>query len=364
MNHILRLRSALLCIVTCFAVGTLAAQDAGPLAPLAPAPTQGPSFLANTATPKPTEDWTALRVDPAALGPISSANLGTAELPDFTREILRVQWRSGDPIDLYVLKPRGVANPPVVLYLYGYPTDSDRFRDDGWGKRATQGGFAAVGFVSALTGQRFANRPMKEWFVSELQEVLGTSTHDVQMILNYLAMRGDLNVNHVGMIGQGSGGAIAVLAAAADPRITVLDLLDPWGDWPDWLKLAPLANADERASYLTPEFLSRVARLDPVLYLPTLNLKALRVEQVMDEPITPFVAKQKIAAATPATSVVQYPNESAHRDAWRTSGLSGWVHDQLKPSVPGTTATTATTATSSSATPPGQSPPPPSPPMQ
>src|ERR1022692_4628664 len=75
------------------------------------------------------------------------------------------------------------------------------------------------GFVSALTGQRYHDRPMKEWFVSELPEALGSSVHDVQMILNYLADRNDLDMTRVGMYGQGSGGTIAILAASADPRL-------------------------------------------------------------------------------------------------------------------------------------------------
>jgi acetyl esterase/lipase len=74
---------------------------------------------------------------------------------------------------------------------------------------------------------------MNKWFVSELQEALATSTHDVQMVLNYLAKRGDLDMSRIGMFGQGSGGAIAILSAAADSRIVALDVLDPWGDWPD-----------------------------------------------------------------------------------------------------------------------------------
>ena len=104
---------------------------------------------------------------------------------------------------------------------------------------------------------------MKEWFVSELQEALGKSTHDVQMTLNYLATRGDLDMNRVGMFGQGSGGTIALLAAAADDRIRAVDVLDPRG-------LAGLASpiarrpGKERANYLKPEFLTRVAPLDPV----------------------------------------------------------------------------------------------------
>ena len=352
MTHSTLIRSASLCIAGCFAVGTLFAQDSGLLSPAAPpsaAAVPSQVFLDAPAPPKPAENWSVPRVDPAAMNPIASAVIGTAELPTFTRELLRVQWRTGDPIDLYVMKPRGVTNPPVVLYLYSYPSDSDRFRDDGWGKRATEGGFAAVGFVSALTGQRYTNRPMKEWFVSQLQESLGVSAHDVQMVLNYLALRGDLDLKRVGMIGQGSGGAIAILAAAADPRIKVLDVLDPWGDWPDWVKLAPLDSAEERASFMKPEFLAKVSNLDPVSYLPKLKLKALRVEEVMDEPLTPMVAKQKIAAAAPPSSVVEYKDLTAYREAWRVTGLAGWVHEQLRPGASVGTAATGAASTSASA---------------
>ena len=278
------------------------------------------------------EDWGVPRVDTTSLQPLSLAVLGTSETPDFTRELLRVQWRAVDPIDLYVIKPHGIQKPPVILYLYSYPSDTDRFRDDGWCKRATQGGFAAVAFVSAVTGQRYASRPMKQWFVSELQESLGTSTHDVQMILNYLATRADLSVEQVGMFGQGSGGTIALLAAQADPRISVVDVLDPWGDWPDWLKTSPMVPEDERASYLTPEFLRRVAALDPADYLPHLKLKALRVEQVVNEPITPIDAKDKIAAAVAhPDQLVRYKNEREHLDAWKVTGLSGWIRGRMRP---------------------------------
>ena len=141
-------------------------------------------------------------------------------------------------------------------------------------------------------------------------------------------------MDRVGMFGQGSGGAIAVLAAQADTRIKVLDLLNPWGDWSDWLKSSPQVPEDERAAYLKPEFLQGVANLDPLRYLPQLHLKGLRVQQVMNESITPMVAKEKIAAAMQRPEqVVRYKDELAYRDAWRISGLSGWIQEQIRPVV-------------------------------
>src|SRR5271155_1296921 len=186
------------------------------------------------------EDWSSLAIGASKLEPEEPLVALTEDKDTFTRTLVRVKWRPGDPIDLWIILPKGVKKPPAVLYLYGDNQDTDRFKLDGWAARATSGGVAAVGFVSALSGHRFHDRPMKQWFVSELQESLGSTVHDVKFILDYLAQRGDIDMNRIGMFGQASGGTIALLAAAADPRIKAVDVLDPWGDWPVWLAKSPI----------------------------------------------------------------------------------------------------------------------------
>jgi cephalosporin-C deacetylase-like acetyl esterase len=183
-----------------------------------------------------------------------------------------------------------------------------------------------------LSWQRFHSpRPMKQWFVSELQEALATSTHDVQMVLNYLQTRKDLDLKHIGMYGQGSGGAIAILAAAADSRITALDVTDPWGDWPDWLKGSKQIPEEERENYLKPEFLQKLTNLDPVSYLPQLKVKSLRIQQVANDSVTPPKAKDKIMAAAPEPSdVVRYPDSAAQHKAIFIGGVTEWLAQQLR----------------------------------
>jgi acetyl esterase/lipase len=251
------------------------------------------------------------------------------ETADYVRDYVRVQWRSGDPIDLYIYSPPQVKNPPVVLYLYSYPADGNKFLSTSWGKRAVSRGYAAVGFVSALTGARYHSRPMKQWFVSELQESLSVSVHDVQLILDYLASRGDLDMGRVGIFGEGSGGTIAALAASVDPRIQVADLLNPWGDWPDWLSQSALVPAEERATYLTPQFLAKVKDFDPVKWLGKFPQKNLRLEQVLSDPVTPPLAKDKLAAAVAPEQVVRYKDVAAHELAWRATGTAGWIEARL-----------------------------------
>jgi len=280
----------------------------------------------------PQEDWSKLAVDRSVLKPIlNGLVLSSAETPNYTLEIVRLEWRLHDHIDITVVKPRNVKKPRVALYLYSYPSDIDLFRDDNWCQAVTHDGMAAVGFVSALTGERFKGRPMREWFVPELQESVGSTVHDVQLILDYLEGRGDLSAEKVGMFGQGSGGAIAILAAAADPRIRAIDVLNPWGDWPDWLKSSPRVADSERSSLLTPEFLQKAATVEPLAFLPGLKDRALRVQQTIGYPNTPPAARDKIAEAVPAAELVQYKDRAAQAEAWRTAGPAGWLAHQLDP---------------------------------
>ncbi|HYA24129.1 MAG TPA: alpha/beta hydrolase [Terriglobales bacterium] len=277
------------------------------------------------------EDWTALSLVGSDLRPDQPISGEKDDFPLFTRELIRVKWRRGDPINLYLILPKGVVKPPVILYLYSYPSETDRFRDNDYCVRLTRDGYAAVGFVSALTGHRYANRPMKEWFVSELQESLVTSVHDVQMILNFLSTRDDFDLNRVGMFGTGSGGTIAILAAAADPRIKAIDVLDPWGDWPVWMASSSIIPENERPNYVKPEFLSKVAGLDPIDWLPKLKLQHMRVEQVLDDEVTPKAARDRIAAAAPAAAqVVKYEGMGQFFGAASGGRLFQWIKESVR----------------------------------
>ncbi len=279
------------------------------------------------------EDWTALALTKGSLQPSEPMLVELDDdNPAFTREYLSFEWRQGDPIHLFVIKPKGVQKPPVVLYLYSFPSETDTFLNDDNCKFLTKNGFAAVGFVSALTGHRYHGRPLREWFVSNLQEALGSSVHDVQMILNYLSTRDDLDTNRVGMFGDGSRATIAILTSAVDPRLKVLDLLNPWGDWPDWLAKSTRVPEVERSEYLKPEFLKQVAPLDPVRWLPEVKAEKIRLQEVKDVTITPSTARERIdAVVPPAAQIVRYDNRGAFlKDAVAGGKALDWLKQQIR----------------------------------
>jgi len=251
------------------------------------------------------------------------------QTPDFVRELWQVSWRENDPIDLYVVLPRGVKNPPVVLYLYGYPSETDRFKDDGYCKRVVAGGAAAVGFVSALTGHRAQYRPLKDTFIRKMPEAIASTAHDIQMILDFLQSRGDLDMSRVGIFGQGSGGAIAILTASVEPRLKVIDLLDPWADWPEWFANFPAIQQDVRADSLKPDFQKALEPLEPLHYLP--QLKARKIRMQFDASVgEPKAVVDKLAAAAPATAnVVRFPSSRDMYNANSNGRLFEWMAKQL-----------------------------------
>src|SRR5271169_1476573 len=278
-----------------------------------------------------TEDLTTPALSSSRLRPVRPVGFFDDTHPGYTVELLQLQWRWGDPLDLYVIKPAGIKNPPVILNLYGYPTDTDPYKNPIFQKALTKDGFAAVGFVSALTGHRYHDVPMKEWFLSDLQECLSITAHDVQMVLDYLAARGDLDINRVGMFGQGTGATIAILASAVDPRIKVLDVLDPWGDWPTWIATSPFVPDDERADYLKPEFLSKAATLETLDWLPKIQAKKLRFQQLLFETDTPVPVKEKLRAAVPAgPPVVIYKTIDEFKVAFPYSTNLDWMKHELQ----------------------------------
>jgi hypothetical protein len=279
------------------------------------------------------EDLTSPALTTSHLKPVRPLIGFVEEQSGYSVSLIRVQWRRGDPIDLWLMKPTGAKKPPVILYLYGYPSDTDIFKDPKWQQFTTSGGFAAVGFVTALTGHRYHDIPWRKWFVSELQECMAVSAHDVQMVLNYLASRGDLDMDRVGMFAQLSGASIGILASAADPRIKVLDAFDPWGDWPTWMEKSAFVPKEERPNYIKPEFLSKVASVEPLEWMPKVQAKKFRLQQRTFEDETPVAVKERLQVAVPPCAiVVSYKSVAQFAEATGERGRKSldWIKKELQ----------------------------------
>jgi hypothetical protein len=280
------------------------------------------------------EDFSSLSLQGSAFFPLPPALGQVDDNPQnsFTRELWQLVWRPADPIDLYVCKPRGVTKPPVILFLYTSPGNTDRFKSDDWCGTTTANGFAAVGFVSAYTGHRLEMRSPIATFFTDFQESLGATVHDVQLILDYLTARGDLDMTRVGMYGQGSGGTIAILAAAADPRIKALDVLTPWADWPDFFATTRFVSNEDRVKYMSKDYLSRVAELEPLKWLPKVKAKSVRIQNVRQSGAMPDALQERLETVAPEIAVInQYGDPAALVPHAAGGALFDWLREQLQP---------------------------------
>jgi len=315
--------STMLLSASCLSQGTQKIEDAAKL-PALPAAAPIKPFH---------EDWSTPAVDRSIYAKEAPKLAATDQGPktSFIRERFYVNWRPKDPFDLYVIRPKGVMKPPVIVTLYSYPDDTENFKSNEWCEAAVSRGYAVVGFVSAATGHRVLYRGTKDWFVRDMQESLATTAHDVQLILDYLNSRGDLDMTRVGMFGVGSGGSVAILASAVDPRLVAVDLLGPWGDWPTWVAESKIIREDERAPFLKKEFLEGVAGLDPVEWLPKSKAKALRLQDVRHNLSIPDMAQERLEAAAPEFAVVnQYGNGRALMREQPPIATLDWIKEQLK----------------------------------
>jgi hypothetical protein len=279
------------------------------------------------------EDFSSLSLQGSRFFPLAPALGQVDDYPQnsFVRERWQLMWRPADPIDLFICKPRGVTKPPVILYLYTYPSSTDRFKSDDWCGITTTSGFAAVGFVSSYTGHRLEMRSPKATFFTDFQESIGATVHDVQMILNYLDNRGDLDMKRVGMYGQGSGGTIAILASAVDPRIKALDVLTPWGDWPHFFAQTRYVAPEQRARFSSPDFLAGIAALEPLTWLPKVKARSVRVQDVRKSGPMPDESQVRLEAVAPETALIdEYGDPAAHVPHATGAGFV-WLRTELQP---------------------------------
>lgn len=254
------------------------------------------------------------------------------DLGKCTRTLVRLNYRVGDQVLCYLVRPNTKAKLPVSLMLYSYPSGAtDRFLDDNFCRRISENGIAYVGFESALTGERYKSRPMKEWFVSELRESLATTVQDVQFILDFVGMQNDLDSSRIGMFGEGSGGAIAALSAAVDARLRVVDLHVPWGDWRSFLATSARIPTDERARLSSPALLKSVKDVEPTAKLKALSKRKMRVVLLRGDASNPdgtIAAYQKSAPKTAELRLYESMTEYAR-------GMAGgqifeWMAKTLK----------------------------------
>ncbi|HKM67306.1 MAG TPA: hypothetical protein VJX70_09085 [Candidatus Acidoferrum sp.] len=280
------------------------------------------------------EDLNSIDVKDSKFPPVQVTLLERTEGKNavYFSEHLRVTFRPGDPQDLYVILPAALKNPPVVLYIYSYPETVARFQMEQWALSAVAQGYAAIGFSSGIMGDATNHDLSREKFLIQFPQNLLRAAHDIQLVLNYLATRGDLNLAAVGMYAAGSGGSAGILASAADSRIKVLDVFGPWGAWPEFFANSSIIPLGKRDTFLKPEYLQSLAKFDPVAWFPKCRARSVRIQDVRQQDLVPGGAQQKIEDAAPDFAEVnQFEDSRVLLEMQGAGRVFGWTQAQLRP---------------------------------
>ena len=251
--------------------------------------------------------------------------LETADRPKFTRQLVRVNWRLGDDIVLFIVRPKAVKRPPVQIFLYGFPQGAEtRFLDDTFCANATSNGAAVIGFESQLTGNRYHNVPMKEWFVSKLDMCMDDTVEDVRQIVRYIKSLPDLDATRIGMLGVGSGGSVALMAAAHEPAIRVVQVLNPWGNWPEWIAKCKEVIPADKPKFLTKKYLASVAKFEPTEEVKKLGRTQVTFITVESEKNFPNAVRDKFFANLPKNvTVKRFPTPTEFAKSYSASTFLG-----------------------------------------
>ncbi|MFY9844126.1 MAG: hypothetical protein WAK23_13530, partial [Terriglobales bacterium] len=87
----------------------------------------------------------------------------------------------------------------------------------------------------------------------------------------------------------------------------------------------------ERAEYVKPEFLKKVAGLDPVDWLPKMQAKKFRLDIELFDTNTPTAAREKLRAAVPSgATVMLYKNMEEFRAAFEDGKNLQWIRHELQ----------------------------------
>jgi hypothetical protein len=91
-----------------------------------------------------------------------------------------------------------------------------------------------------------------------------------------------------------------------------------------------LVPKDERDDFKKPEFLKKVSTLEPLQYLPKVQARRFRLQQLTFETDTPTVVKEKIRVAVPTGgNIVLYKSLAEFEAAFPHSANLKWIEQEL-----------------------------------
>ena len=166
----------------------------------------------------------------------------------------------------YAYLPEKAEKLPVVIFIHGM--GADKTWRAGWHAELAQRGFAVISIDAHLSGDRkiatsIGGIKAEQDWVWAHQTVVNHTANDVSKMLDVLGSRKEFDPTRVAVTGFSMGGAITMVLAWREPRISaVMPLCGCVDFWWDVTKIEPGPEQEAKIAEFSPRLKQLTGSLD------------------------------------------------------------------------------------------------------
>lgn len=215
-------------------------------------------------------------------------------------------WDPYEPVPAYVYRKPKAEKLPVVIFIHGMGANKSWQAD--WHRELAGRGFAVIAIDAHLSGDRAIATPVggaikaEQGWVWPHQTVVNHTSNNVSRILDALPTRPEFDATRVAVSGFSMGGAIAMVVAWREPRVSVIvpvcGCVDFWWDVtkiePGPAQAARIAEFSPRLKQLTGSLDSNTpARMDAIVPKALLLLNGTKDRGIDVRSIRAFAGRMR-----------------------------------------------------------------------
>jgi len=251
--------------------------------------------MAGPLAAQPAGDWESLRAlyDYDAAAPLDVATGTVEDAGRFTVEALSFAGEGGERVPALLMRPRDAERPPCALVLHGLGGDKSNGRLVA--ALLAPHGIAVMAIDAALHGDR-APRQME--VTPELAATDGPMVRTVidnRRAIDYISTRGDVDAEHVVLVGVSMGAILGSIVTAVDERVDAAALVVGGGGWETLLAMSqhPTAQRLREAGGG-----GSLAHVDPVNFVGRISPRPMLMVNGTMDTIIPRVSAEALHGAS------------------------------------------------------------------
>ncbi len=264
-----------------------------------------------------------------ATAPLKAQVTSTKESPAAVEERVEFDSPKGGRVAGLLIRPKGVEQPAVVLFLHGL----------GGSKADTRLAAALLmpekvavfGLDAACHGDR--KKEGEEFFSADLgktREHIVQTVIDYRRAIDYLQARQDLDGERIGLIGASLGAIVGSMVAGVDTRVDAALLIVGGGDWSKIVGKSEHPAAQKLRELLAGGGASRLDDVDPVRWVGKISPRPVWMMNGREDKIIPVESAEALhEAAREPKKVIWYDGGHIPPMALISSTIKQWLKECL-----------------------------------